>query len=62
MGSWHFIKIEHVQNRDRCGRKEKSTLAVEQAMVDANIKSLYGREKTLIQLGLKFNISSQSVF
>ncbi|KAF8421670.1 hypothetical protein EV426DRAFT_195391 [Tirmania nivea] len=53
-----LLKIEHVQNRDRCGRKKKITPAVEQAIMDAVIKDQYGREKILVQLGLQFSISS----
>jgi len=52
------LKIEHVQDRDRHGRKKKITSAVEEAIVDAVTKDRYGREKTLVQLGLQFNISS----
>ena len=64
-GGWvpgTLLKIEHVKDRDRRGRQKKITSAVEEAIVDAVTKDRYGREKTLVQLGLQFNISSQSVF
>jgi len=56
-----LLKIEHVKDRDRRGRKKMIT-SVEEPIVDAVTKDRYGREKTLVQLGLQFNISPQSVF
>jgi len=56
------LKIEHVKDRNRRGRKNKITLAVEETIVDAVTKDRYGREKILVQLGSQLNISSQSVF
>jgi len=52
----------NAKDRDHCGRKKKITSAVEEAIVDAVTKDRYGWEKTLVQLGLQFNISSQSAF
>jgi len=57
-----LLKIEHAKDGDHRGRKKKITSAVEEVIVDAVTKGRYGREKTLVQLGLQFNISSQSVF
>ena len=37
-------------------------LQISALIVDAATKDRYGREKTLVQLGLQFNISSQSAF
>ena len=51
-----LLKIEHVKDRDRRGRKKKITSAVEEAIMDAVTKDRYAREKTLVQLGLQFNI------
>ena len=51
----------HVKDKDRSGRKKKITPTMEQAVVDAVTKDQYGREKTLVELGSQFNISSQSV-
>jgi len=54
---------KHVKDnlKDRSGRKRMITPTVEQAVVDAVTKDQYGREKTLVELGSQFNISSQSV-
>jgi len=43
-----LLKIEHVKDRDRRGRKKKITSAVEEAIVDAVTKDRYGREKTIV--------------
>ena len=43
-----LLKIEHVKDRDRRGRKKKITSAVEEAIVDAITKDRYAREKTLV--------------
>jgi len=51
-----LLKIEHIKDRDRCRRKKKITSAVEEVIVDAVTKDRYAREKTLVQLGLQFNI------
>ncbi|KAF8430295.1 hypothetical protein EV426DRAFT_556624, partial [Tirmania nivea] len=48
----------HVANRPRSGRPVKVTQRIEQAVVNAITNDQYGREKTLVQLGIQFNISS----
>src|SRR5438445_10855909 len=54
------LMLQHVKNKVRSGRPIRITPSVEQAVVDAVLKDRYGREESIVQLGLQFNISPQS--